>query len=1506
VRYGKLPTCPTLTRISFVTSSAVEAFSLPVRTWFREKFGEPTPPQSQGWLPIQRGEHTLILAPTGSGKTLAAFLWGIDQLYRDPASPSLAKGRQGGVSLLYISPLKALNNDIERNLRVPLEGIRDTAARLGEHLPALRVAVRTGDTPSHVRTAMWKNPPHILITTPESLFLMLTSPRARNIFPTVYTVIVDEIHTLVGTKRGTHLSLSLERLEHLAKERVQRIGLSATIKPLEEAARFLGGQGEGEDGILKHRPVTIVNASYKKELDLRVITVVDDFSSLPGTTIWPAVVPHVLNDIRQHNSTLIFCNNRRLAERTADRLNAQLDAEQKEEIAPGSMEALAPGGIARDRGIFAIGAEGPIRAHHGSMSKEARRKMEEDLKAGRLPALVGTSSLELGIDIGAVDLVVQLQSPKSVAQGLQRVGRSGHLVGETSVGRIYATFREDLVEAAAIARGMLEGDVEPTYSPENPLDVLAQQIVAMVACDEWDTRAMYDLVRRAYPYRDLSERAFESVLEMLSGKYDFAGEHGSAPLRARISWDRVNQRLRPLPGSRLLAMMNSGTISDTGAFGVYLTDGKTKVGELDEEFVFETRPGDVFLLGSHVWRALDITDDRVVVGDAAGATPRMPFWNGDYPYRPYELGARIGKFRREIAERIGTSRESPTELAEWLQNEYHLDKKSVLNLIAYVQRQLDAIGVMSSDQTIVVETFQDAVGEPRMVIHSPFGGRVNGAWALALTSALKESVGIDVETQTSDDGILFRFPATSELPIDLVLNLTPQEARQRILRQLPDSALFGAHFRMNAARALLLPKARGRKRTPFWLQRLKAKDLLARVRKFQDFPIVAETYRDCLRDVLDLPHLEEILGKIQKGDIRITPIETIVPSPVAAGLLFQFISVYMYEWDAPKAERQLQTLAARRDLVDDLLQGVELRDLLKPDAVHEIVARVQHTAGGYQARSAEELAIILDELGDLTTDEIAARCTGDATAWIAQLANEKRIVEIAIPTQHGEDNRWVPAESPLNVPSQRWDEGEIADNILRRFLARSGPVTRDDILNRYAFDAIWLDAALAKLVEARGIVVGAFTQKTQQPNNQTVQLTNEYCDRHLLEQFHRHTLTILRNEIQPVPINVYADFLTRWQHLHPRERLHGADGLRITLEQLRGSVIAESVWGREVLPARITDFAVADLNALCTSGELVWEVQKNRLRFFFRGEGGLFLVPSDESSLTQNARSVYEFLKSEGASFFADIERALQLKSDAVAGALSELALAGRVTNDTLDALHAVTDVPSRKPMKYESAVELELASRIQRPPILTTSRYRDAKRRVAQRLRAETPMTAWIGRWSVLQRSGILGPTMTDDERAEKLARVLLTRYGIVTREALDREGLNADWSMLYPQFQRMEMRGEIRRGYFVQGLSGIQFALPDAVEKLRSAPDDSMIVLAASDPANMFGGEVLGPPRFARVPSTHCVLWRGLPVMVAEENGERITAQEVDRDIISRALRRYSTGRALPNIASSTNGTT
>ncbi|NOZ27120.1 MAG: DEAD/DEAH box helicase, partial [Chloroflexi bacterium] len=996
-------------------SDPLDRFLPATRRWFLSTFGQPTPPQSMGWPPIQRGEHTLILSPTGSGKTLAAFLWGIDAIFREisesasqrvseSASQRVGEREEPGVlRLVYISPLKALNNDIERNLRVPLAGIRRVARELGEPLPPLKVAVRTGDTPRSARAAMTRRPPHILITTPESLYLILTSPVAREMFRGVRTVIVDEIHTLVGDKRGAHLALSLERLTRLADGPVQRIGLSATIRPLDEAARFLGGlmwtQDDGEPRLVP-RPVTVVDAGHDKPLDLEVQTVVEDFRHLPGGSIWPAVIPRLTQLIRQHRTTLIFCNSRRQAERVADLLNEQLAAEDEGRVPPGVSAMLLPkpegGEVARGRGIFAPGAGGPIRAHHSSMSREAREQMEEQLKRGELPALVGTSSLELGIDIGAIDLVVQLGSPKSVAQGLQRVGRSGHLVGQTSVGRILPLHREDLMEAAAVARGMLRREVEPVYAPRNPLDVLAQQIVAMTSVETWRVDDLYALVRQAYPYGELSRRAFDSVLDMLSGRYPSSVHR---ELRPRLVWDRVNGTVTALPGARLLALRNGGTIPDRGTYGAYLPDGRTRLGELDEEFVFETRPGDVFMLGSNTWRVLEITEDRVIVAEAPGEVPRMPFWRGDYPWRPYSLGRAVGAFRREVAERvaaiqtppegeaeIGDGLEAYAEVVEWLQRECALDRNSARNVIAYVRRQLDVLGAISSDRTVIVELFEDAIGEPRMVIHSPFGGRVNGPWGLALASALRERTGVEVELQVSDDGILFRFPdADRPPPVDVVREMTPEEARERILRELPDSAVFGARFRQNAARALLLPGRRG-KRTPFWLQRLKARDLLAAVRQLEDFPIVAETYRDCLRDVMDLAGLEEVLREIQAGRIRVVTAETVVPSPVAASLLFDFMSVYVYEWDAPKAERQLQRLAVSREMLADLMGDPELARLLRPEAIAEVTARAARTDEAFRARSVDELALLLQEMGDLSEEEIAARAQPGWREWLAELA----------------------------------------------------------------------------------------------------------------------------------------------------------------------------------------------------------------------------------------------------------------------------------------------------------------------------------------------------------------------------------------------------------------------------------------------------------------------------------------------------------------------------------------
>ena len=1502
----------------------LDQFLAPTREWFRKRYGEPTPPQALGWPPIQRGEHTLILSPTGSGKTLAAFLWGIDSIFRDlSANPDLS-----GVQLLYISPLKALNNDIARNLREPLSGIRCTAHDAGTDLPPLSVAVRTGDTPQSARRRMVKGPPHILITTPESLYLILTSPRAREILRSVRAVIVDEIHTLCGNKRGVHLALSLERLGRLTQRRFQRIGLSATQRPLDEVGRFLVGleweeDQRGEERLVL-RGVTVVDAGSHKELDLRVVTVVPDLRHLPGGSIWPSLIPHVLDEIRRRRTTLIFTNGRRAAERAADRLNEQYAMEEAEEVAPGSPEGLLVDGVSTGKGIFGTGrVGGPFYAHHGSISREMRLRLEGQLKRGELPALIGTSSLELGIDIGSVDAVVQLQSPRGVSRGLQRVGRSGHLVGETSVGRMYATFREDLLDAAAVAHGMLHGDIEPTYTPQNCLDVAAQQIVAMVSVEDWEVESLYRLACQAYGYHLLTRDAFRAVLKMLTGGYP---SEVSRELRPRIAWDRVHGTLSALPGSRMLALMNGGTIADRGEFKVYLPDRKTVLGSLDEEFVFETRSGDVFTLGSGTWRVLEIDEDKLVVTSAAGSIPRMPFWNGELPKRDYHMGLQLGAFRRSLAERVADLAPLPDDLSadwpgeaepviRWLADEYAMDENSARNAILYVRQQMDSIGTISSDKTVVIELFHDALGDQRMAIHSCFGGRLNSAWALALCHALRNRLHLEVESQVNDDGILFRFlRADRQSPADLVRVMGPDEARERLLLELPRSALFGAQFRMNAARALLLPGVRGRRRTPFWLQRLRAKDLLAATRQLGDFPIIAETYRGCLRDVLDVEHLRDVLAAIQKGDIRVIEAETIVPSPLAAGMLFGFISVYMYEWDTPRVERQMQVLSLNRELLSQLLDEGMLPDLLRPEAIAAVDRELQHLAEGYRARSVQELAVILHEVGDLTTAEVQSRSLGEGRTWLLRLAAEGRAFEIEIPTRNGGVRRWInaedyaryrdafglPDEPPMPIPEELLElrcPPSAAREVLLRVLVRThGPLTREDILARHDLPDAWLDETLREMVAAGHLVSGRLAPDSQEP---------QWCDRRVLERIHRRTLSMLRKEIEPVDLPAYADFSLRWQRAHPAHRRKGRDGLVATLQQLRGLEAPVAIWERDVLSARVEGFGPGMLDAVCAEGNMVWVAAGEsaahvRLRFVGRGEGSL-LIESGKGveNLGEKANAVRAFLKEEGACYAADVQRGVSLGASEVDQALVELLLAGLVTNDRYEAIRLVLARAWGQPLRsrgMESSLDADLSAwRAKRAPDMIRrprpERLRRARREVARRM---PPPTRWGGRWSLVHRASVLGGEIPEEQRVSRQAHQLLERYGIVTRDCLGREEWANGWARLYRRLQLMEMRGEVRRGYFVRGLPGVQFALPEAVERLRSwaTPDadgsDALTVINACDPANPYGpagtdqgrGRVgidagvpgeRNPYRHARVPSNYLVVQRGVPILLYEHGGAR-----------------------------------
>ncbi|HMK38038.1 MAG TPA: DEAD/DEAH box helicase, partial [Bacteroidota bacterium] len=917
-------------------SSALDDFHPAVRNWFLRTYGSPTPPQTLGWPGISSGRNTLILAPTGSGKTLAAFLWAINHLVEQHLQGTLPRG----VRILYLSPLKALNNDIERNLEGPLEGIRRAAREEGLELPALRTGVRTGDTPQSRRTAMQKNPPDILITTPESLYLMLTSVRSRPMFRTVQYVIIDEIHALCGNKRGVHLTLSLERLQELAEQEFVRIGLSATQRPLDRIAAFLGGQ-QMQGSALLARPVSIIDAGHRKSMDVRVVCAPPDFSLLAQEGVWPLVFTEILGLINAHRTTIIFVNNRRLAERVASALNDR--AEGREALStPAGPARQAPSAV----NLRAVPRRTPpgnpderlVQAYHGSISRQARESMEKDLKEGRIRALVATSSLELGIDIGSIDLVIQLQSPHGIARGLQRIGRSGHLVTATSKGRIFPTHREDLVESAVVARALAAHEVEETAIPENCLDVLAQQIVAMVSVEEREVGALYDLVRRSYCYRDISRPLFDGVIQMLAGRY--AGET-LRELRATVSWDRVHGMLRALPGSGRLAVTNGGTIADRGNYGVYLGDGKTKVGEVDEEFVYETRNGDTFILGSSVWRVEEIDANRLTVSPAPGQPARMPFWRGEGIGRSYELGLKVGSFRRSMAETV----DSPESLRHLLAA-YPIDSDSAWNIREYFRRQRDSTGVIPHDRLILTESFRDEIGDPRLVIHSAFGRRVNGLLGLMLSRRLQAMTGVEPQMLYNDDGILFRSADAEEIPVNLFDGLAPEEARDSVLEEVLSSPLFGGQFRQNASRALLMPRTAPGKRTPLWLQRLRAGDLLQIARRYDDFPIVIETVREILHDVLDFSHFMEILRGVENGSIGIAHASTEIPSPFASSLLFDFIAVYMYQNDQPREDRLSQYLAVNREILGEIIDLDSISSLLRPEATRAVEDQLQHSAPG--------------------------------------------------------------------------------------------------------------------------------------------------------------------------------------------------------------------------------------------------------------------------------------------------------------------------------------------------------------------------------------------------------------------------------------------------------------------------------------------------------------------------------------------------------------------------------
>ncbi|MDQ3417799.1 MAG: DEAD/DEAH box helicase [Acidobacteriota bacterium] len=1422
----------------------LDLFHPAVADWFRDSFDAPTPPQSEGWPAIAERESTLILAPTGSGKTLAAFLWCINRLMFETPPDVKARCR-----VIYISPLKALAVDIERNLRAPLAGIANRAAARGDVFHQPGIAVRTGDTPAAERARFMRAPTDILITTPESLYLLLTS-NARDALRSVDTVIIDEIHALVPTKRGAHLALSLERLEALIGEdrTLQRIGLSATQRPLDEVARFLGGletptttpqqipaavsiqrsargrreqrvpeqrsgsergwgpaspersvhdefeEQPGSDATREYRPVTIVDTSQKKKLDLTIEVPVEDMARLgqpeeipsgPASqgsarqSIWTAIHPRLLELIRAHRSTLIFVNSRRIAERLAAALNE-------------------------------LAGEVLVRSHHGSLARPQRIEVEDRLKAGQLRGLVATSSLELGIDMGAIDLVVQIEAPPSVASGMQRIGRAGHTIGAASRGVIVPKFRGDLVACAAVTRAMHEARIESSRYPRNPLDVLAQQMVAMVAVEPWTVDDLYAAVRSAAPFADLSSSVYEGVLDMLSGRYpsdDFAD------LRPRITWDRLKGTLTAREGAKRVAIINGGTIPDRGLYGVFLSGERgpgARVGELDEEMVFESRVGETFLLGASSWRIEQITHDRVIVTPAPGEPGKMPFWKADAAGRPLELGRQIGELVRTIRAL------PPAAAVERLVRHHDLDARAAENLLRYLSDQAAAAGVVPDDRTILIERCRDELGDWRICVLTPFGGRIHAPWAMAAVERARAQTGLDVETMWTDDGFVVRFPETEEPPDPALMLPTSEEVEALVIRQLGGTAMFAAKFREAAGRALLLPKRRPGGRSPLWQQRKRAADLLGVASRYGSFPMLLEAYRECLRDVFDIPSLVDTLRRIETRELKVATVDSAIPSPFASALLFTYVANYLYNGDAPLAERRAQALAIDQAQLRELLGDAELRELLDADALAEVEAQAQQLDPAYHAKSVDGVHDMLLRLGDLTRDEIALRSRVDADAALKELIATRRAILVNI----GGQARALPVEyagryrDALGVPlpqglpeSLLQPAANAALDLVRRYARTHGPFTTEEFAGRYALGRAAAQALLKELSAAGRLLEGEF-----RPGGSG----REWSDPDILQSVRRRSLAKLRRQVEPVEPQVFVRLLTSWQGLLRRRA--GLDALLDVIEDLQGAPLAASIFETEILAARVEGYSPADLDALCAAGEVVWcgiesvGERDGRLALYLTDHLPRLRMVPKEVGVTDPEPALLDHLEREGASFFGALHRAAGDGYPAeTVDALWNLVWKGLVTNDTFHAVRAFTRGPERR----------------QRKPGARSFRTR----------RVSPPSAE--GRWSLVAQR--VGTPVSPTEWSTSVAQQLLSRYGVLTREVAGAEGIYGGFSAVYDVLKALEDAGRVRRGYFVGGVGATQFALPAALELMRSLreePEDpEVVVLAATDPANPFG---------------------------------------------------------------------
>ncbi|QLQ39909.1 Lhr family helicase [Micromonospora robiginosa] len=1507
-------------------------FGAATRAWFTAAFAAPTPAQEGAWRSVAAGRNALVVAPTGSGKTLAAFLWSLDRLGKEPP-PADPRRR---CRVLYVSPLKALAVDVERNLRTPLIGIRQAATRLDVAPPDITVGMRTGDTPADERRAFARTPPDVLITTPESLFLLLTSA-ARDSLRGVDTVIVDEVHAVAGTKRGAHLALSLERLDALLDRPAQRIGLSATVRPIDVCARFLGGA----------HPVDVVQPPADKTIEVSVQVPVEDMTRLDEQeqpedelgglgprrpSIWPAVEERVLGLIRAHRSTIVFTNSRRGAERLCARLN-ELAAEEAEAATAAEAARMARGGepvrvsdllpdrdgppagdggpgptdLGGRRGADAFGGPvGPVRAprqpaevmaqsgaaagaptviaraHHGSVSREERKHIEEALKSGQLPAVVATSSLELGIDMGAVDLVVQIEAPPSVAAGLQRVGRAGHQVGAVSRGVVFPKHRGDLLSCTVVAERMGDGAIEELHYPRNPLDVLAQQIVAMVALEPWQLGDLAVLVRRAAPFAELPDSALHAVLDMLSGRYPSTA---FAELRPRLVWDRATDVLTGRPGAQRLAVTSGGTIPDRGLFGVFLAGAEraARVGELDEEMVYESRVGDVFLLGSSSWRIEEITPDRVLVSPAPGQAARMPFWKGDQLGRPVELGRAIGARVRALL------RQSDDDAVAALRAG-GLDDWAAGNLMTYLREQKAATRSLPDDRTVVVERFRDELGDWRLAVHSVLGARVNGPWALAIGRRLAERYGVDAQVMPSDDGIVVRLPDTAEEPpgADVVV-FEPDEIAQLVEESVGTSALFASRFRECAARSLLLPRRDPRRRQPLWQQRQRAAQLLDVAREYADFPVTLEAARECLQDVFDQPALAELMRDLGARKVRLVEVESERPSPFARSLLFGYVGAFLYEGDAPLAERRAAALALDSGLLGELLGRVDLRELLDPAVLAETERQLRWRTEQRRPRDAEDVVELLRVVGDLSTAELAER--GVPETWPEELAAARRALRVRIA---GEE-RWIVVEDaarlrdalgvalPVGVAEAHL--APVADplgDLVARYARTHGPFAAATCAARFGLGVFVVEQALRRLAGTGRVVSGEFAPDS---------VGTQWCDAEVLRLLRRRSLAALRREIEPVPPRALAAFLPRWQQVGSSAR--GVEAVAATVEQLQGVTVPASALERLVLPARVADYSPAQLDELCASGEVVWAGAgaisggDGWVTLAYADVAPLLLPPPDEAlTLTPLHESVLDALADGQALFFRSLSDRVGATDDtALSGVVWDLVWAGHLTNDTLAPLRAALGAGGAHRSR----------------PSAPRTRYRRPGR-VALPSRGGPPTMA--GRWSRLPERD-LDPT----RRAAALADLLLERHGVVTRGAVVAEQVTGGFAGVYPVLSALEERGAARRGYFVEGLGAAQFAVPGAVDRIRALADPAdggrggggpTVVLAATDPANPYGAALPWPERVVdsgdgAAPATGhragrkagalVVLVGGDLVLYVERGGRTILSFSEDADMLGAA---------------------